>query len=76
MNDLTTIYKGETESSILREKKVDYTTLHSNKFKRQKVHLVVNICIERTVAKLEGGKGMEGTYIFVKLLHIRSTYVE
>ena len=66
--DLTTVYKEETESGILRETKLDYTTLHPNNFEKQKVHLVVNIFNERTVAKLEGRKGMEGTYTFVKLV--------
>ena len=63
-----TIYKGETESDILRETKLGYTTLHSNNFKKQEVHLIVNICNERTVAKLERRKGMEGTNKFIKLV--------
>ena len=73
------IYKNETKSCILRETKFGYTTLHSNNFEKQKVHLVVNVFNEKTVAALEGKPGMEGTYIFVKqvtpmwnILNIRS----
>ena len=70
--DLTKIYKEETDSSIgqkyLKETKLDYTTVHPNNFKKQKVCLFVNIFNEKTVAKLEGRKGMERTHMFVQLV--------
>ena len=67
-SDLVKMYKEEIESGVLRETKLDYTTLNPNNFEKQKVHLVVNIFNEKTVAKLEGRSGMEGTHIFVKLV--------
>ena len=67
-SDLRKIYKEETDGSIVRETKLDYTTLHPNNFEKQKVQLVVNIFNEKTVAKLKGRKEMIGTYTFVKLV--------
>ena len=67
-SDLRKIYKEETDGSILRETKLDYTTLHPNNFEKQKVQLVVNIFNEKTVAKLQGRNEMIGTYTFVKLV--------
>ena len=75
-SDLKKLYKEETEG-MLRETKLDYTTLHPNNFEKQKVQLVVNVFNEKTVAKLKTKKGMEGTYKFVQLVtrmwHILNT---
>ena len=71
--DLNKICKGERDSSILREKKLDYTTLHPNDFKNQKLYLVVNIFNERAVVKLEGRERMEGIR---NLCPIFSTHVK
>ena len=66
-SDLTKIYKEETEG-ILRETKLDYTTLHPNNFEKQKVQLVVNVFNAKTVAKLKEKTDMVGTYTFIKLV--------
>ena len=65
--DLTKIYKEETDSSMLKEIKLNYTKLHPNNFEKQTVYLVVDIFNARTVAKLEDSEGVEGMQISVQL---------
>ena len=45
--DLVKLYKEETDNSILRETKLDYTTLYPNNFEKQKVQYVMNIFNEK-----------------------------
>jgi len=66
--DLVKLYKVETDNSILRETKLDYTTLYPNNFEKQKVQYVVNIFNEKTITKLSDKSEMHGTYVFVELV--------
>ena len=72
--DLVKNYKAELESD-LKQTKLDCVTLHPNNFEKQKVYLVFNVFNEKTVAVLDGEKGMEGIHIFImwNILNIRSS---
>ena len=61
--DFVKIYKAELESN-LKQTKLDYSTLHPNNFKKQKVRLVFNVFNEKIVVVLDGKEGMEGTHRF------------
>lgn len=39
--DLTKIYKKEEDSSILKEAKLNYSTLQRNNFEKEKMHLMI-----------------------------------
>ena len=41
MESLTKIYKKEEDSSILKEAKLNYSTLQRNNFEKEKMHLMI-----------------------------------
>ena len=63
--DLITIYKTTSDEGGLNNTKLDYRTLSPNNFKKQKVHLVVNLFNDKTCVALSQ-REMNDTHIFVK----------
>ena len=51
-SDIVRIYQ-EDEINIVKSTKLNYRSLYTNKFEKQKAHLVFNISNEKTVARLE-----------------------
>ena len=66
-SDLKKIYKEESEG-IIKETKLDYTTLHPQQLRIANIQLVFNGFNEKTVAKLKEKIEMAGTYKFVQLV--------
>ena len=65
-SDLVHVYKRESEG-IVKQSKLDFTTLYPNNFDKQKVSLTLNIFNEKTVAALRL-EGREETARFIELV--------
>ena len=65
-SDLVHVYKRDSEG-IVKQSKLDFTTLYPNNFDEQKVSLALNIFNEKTVAALRL-EGREETARFIELV--------